>query len=219
MFLASLWRCVLKEAAVWCLTQPEVVCLQQNMKRGEKFCLRTCNHPNPTPIWHLSTHPRSMMSFKDKNRAHSEVWTHLMCLWNADGKHLNMKNHCHHHRHYHHYYPHDAVAAGRSQITKWLQTRWLRDERWRLKRGQEKRRGGEEWWRWEWQETWQKHETQGTQREEKKTPDMLWQKCVAGGWSDDRREGKSERKRGISVHLKATGEQKADVGKWAMRQL
>ncbi len=65
-----------------------------------------------------------------------------MCLWNAAGKHLNMTNHCHHH-HYHHYYPHDAVTAGRPQITKWLQTRWLRDEGWWLKRGK-RERGKEE---------------------------------------------------------------------------
>lgn len=44
------------------------------------------------------------------------------------------------------------------------------------------------------------------------------------GWKDpaysDRwLEKKKERVTGISMHLKGTGEQQAEVGKWAMRQL
>lgn len=114
-----------------------------------------------------------------------------MCLWNADGKHLNRKNHCHHH-HYHHYYPHDAGTAGWPQITKWLQTRWLRDERWCLKKGAERERERD-------REAWQKHRTQGTEREVGDSRHAVMELCRwrKEGWQ--RRERVRKRERSVCI--------------------
>lgn len=60
------------------------------------------------------------------------------------------------------------------------------------------------------------NETQGTGRGGEKTPrPAVIEVCR---WRTEGRQWR-EREREISVHLKATGEQQAEEGKWAVRQL
>lgn len=74
--------------------------------------------PRPAPIWHLPTHPRSMMLLWNE-----KFTTQLsVCPLNVPVTHRQVSILIRHHLHYHHYCPHDALTAGWPDY-KILQTR------------------------------------------------------------------------------------------------